>query len=142
MIRKATLEDLESILEIEKTFGAEAFTRRSLRYHIVNQKTLVIDDNGVRGYSIVLARKGSAKARLYSIAIAEPYRGYGYGQALLKASESFAISSFGAIGMTLEVAESNRVARRFYSDFGYFEVKRIENYYQNGDRAYRLWRAF
>ena len=91
MIRIATLKDLESILEIEKTFGADAFTRRCLRFFILKQSTLVIDEDGILGYSIVLVRKNSSKARLYSIAIAEPYRGNGYGQALLDASESLAI---------------------------------------------------
>ena len=140
MIRTATLKDLESIVEIEKTFGADAFTRRCLRHLISNQSTLVIDKNRILGYSIVLVRKNSTKARLYSIAIAEPYRGNGYGQALLKASENLAIT-LGCDRIGLEVAENNRVAQGLYKAMGYKLLKTIENYYSDGTHAQRFLRT-
>jgi ribosomal protein S18 acetylase RimI-like enzyme len=141
MIREATLDDLESIVKLEETFGAEAFTRRSLRYLIKKQTTLVIDIGEIIGYSTVLARKNSARARLYSIAIARPYRGNGHGQALLEASESLAIR-MGRNKMCLEVAENNRVALGLYEARGYKLLKRLPNYYSDGTHALRLLKAF
>lgn len=139
MIRISTLDDLESILSIEKTFGAEAFSKRSLRHHIKKRMLLVIDEGDIRGYSIIMTRKGSTLARLYSIAIAEQYRGNGYGLALLRASENLAIK-LGSDRISLEVAESNMVARALYAREGYHSPKRLIAYYESGEAALRLWK--
>jgi ribosomal protein S18 acetylase RimI-like enzyme len=137
MIRRATLADLESIVSIEKTFSADAFSRRSLRYFISKDATLVLYLDRVAGYSIVTIRTGSDRARLYSIAIESETRGKGYGIELLKASEEYAIT-LGAKYMTLEVDENNTVARHLYCSKGYKAYKLLPEYYENGENALRM----
>jgi ribosomal protein S18 acetylase RimI-like enzyme len=137
MIRTATLDDLESVLKLEQTFGAEAFSRRSLRHHIKKGMTLVIDETDIRGYSIVMVRRGSTLARLYSITVSEQYRGNGYGQALLAASESLAIK-LGSDRIRLEVAEGNAIAQKLYLSNGYGRPIRLNGYYGDGEAAIRL----
>ena len=141
MIRNAFPEDLDSIIKLEQTFGEEAFSPRVLKYHINKGHTLICRENDQTiGYSIVCFRNNSRIARLYSIAVAEPFRGKGYGRALLKASESFALT-MDCDHMSLEVAEGNDSARALYASEGYGSPKRIEGYYTDGSASYRLWRT-
>jgi len=137
MIRKAILGDLDAICKIEQTFDAEAFSRRSLRHFVIQESALVLEEGDIRGYCIVTVRTGSTLARLYSIAIAEQYRGKGYGIALLRAGEQEA-RTLGRSRMGLEVAEGNLAARSLYAREGYLEVERIEGYYESGEAAFRL----
>ena len=141
MIRVATLDDLESVLKLEQTFGAEAFTKKSLRHFIMIGSTLILEENEPIGYSIVLFRKRSTLARLYSIAIAEPYQGKGYGRLLLESSESFAIAK-GCDRMGLEVSENNVPARSLYEARGYGGARRLSWGYNDGSAALRLSRSF
>ena len=46
MIRSATREDLDKIELIEKQFGAEAFSRRSLRQLIMSDNLVLVLDLG------------------------------------------------------------------------------------------------
>ena len=132
MIRKATLDDLESIVSIEQTFSADAFSRRSLRYFVMRGATLVmVLDEEVVGYSIVLMRSGSHRARLYSIAIADGHRGKGYGDDLLRSCEDYA-TTIGAKEMILEVSEDNSIAQNLYKSRGYEYLKILPDYYENG----------
>jgi ribosomal protein S18 acetylase RimI-like enzyme len=138
MIRKATLEDLESVLKLEQTFGAEAFTKRSLRHFIENGSTLIIEvKDSIAGYAIVTKRKGSKVARLYSITIAEELRGRGYSKQLLSAAEDLA-RQWGLAEMRLEVAESNEVAKGLYNRARYHTFDRINDYYASGEACLRL----
>jgi [ribosomal protein S18]-alanine N-acetyltransferase len=140
MIRIATLDDLGSILSLEQTFGAEAFSRRSLRHFVMCGSTLVIEHKDVViGYSIVMKRKGSSLARLYSITIDEQWRGRGYSKQLLSASEE-AARSHGLNRMTLEVAESNSVAISLYQLAGYTQKSRIPSYYASGEACFKLYK--
>lgn len=141
MIRKAILGDLDAICKIEQTFAAEAFSRRSLRYFVVRGSVLVLDKGDIRGYCIVTVRSGSTLARLYSLAVAEQYRGKGYGLALLRESEQEA-RRLGRLRMGLEVAEGNLAARSLYAREGYKEVEKVEAYYGSGETALRLRKCF
>ena len=137
MIRLSTLEDLESVVSIEKQFGEEAFSKSSLRRFILNERLLVYCQDEIVGYAIVLLRSNSNKARLYSIAVAEQYQGKGYGSAILTAAESWAIEK-GRSVMTLEVASRNVPARSLYNMSGYTPIAELDNYYKNGDSAIRM----
>jgi len=137
MIRLSTLEDLESVVSIEKQFGEEAFSKSSLRRFILNERLLVYCQDEIVGYAIVLLRSNSNKARLYSIAVAEQYQGKGYGSAILTAAESWAIEK-GRSVMILEVASRNTPARSLYNNKGYTPTTQLDNYYKNGDSAIRM----
>jgi len=137
MIRKATLSDLESILSIEQQFGAEAFSKRSLRHLVLNGSTLVVDEGDIRGYASVLLRSNSTVARLYSLAVSEQYHRMGYGKALLESALDRAREAERAT-LSLEVSAANLSARALYELLGFLPVVEIPNYYVDGSSAIRM----
>ncbi len=118
-------------------FTSDRLSRRSLRYFLAapNAALLVAQIRGtVAGYSLVVFRKGSAIARLYSIAVDHAFRGRNLGLTLLKASET-AARGRGATLMRLEVRSRNRRAIALYEGRGYRRFGRIEDYYEDGATA-------
>ena len=70
------------------------------------------------GYAVVLTRRGSRSARLYSIAVAAEAAGRGIGSRLLAAAEE-AARRRGADRLHLEVRADNSTAIRLYERAGY-----------------------
>jgi len=137
MIRKATLADLESILSIEQQFGAEAFSKRSLRHLVLNGSTLVVDEGDIRGYASVLLRSNSSIARLYSLAVSEQYQRMGYGKALLESALDRAREAERA-SLFLEVSTLNSSAIALYELSGFVPIGVIPEYYFDGSSAIKM----
>lgn len=140
-VRPARPEDLDAIEAIEnKVFDGDRLSRRSLR-HFLTAKTailLALDAGGrIAGYSLVGFRKGSFRARLYSIALDPADHGRGFGRQLLHSSER-AAKARGALTMRLEVRTDNSRAIRLYQQNGYFRFAVIDDYYEDGGSALRL----
>lgn len=139
-IRKAQTLDLPALVAIEiQCFTSDRLSRRSLRYFLAapNAALLVAEVRGtVAGYCLVVFRKGSAIARLYSIAVDQLFRGRNLGLALLKAAEK-AARDRGARVMRLEVRSRNRRAIALYEGLGYRRFGRIADYYEDGAAAFR-----
>lgn len=137
-IRKAQRSDLPALVAIEnQCFTSDRLSRRSLRYFLAapNAALLVALMRGtVAGYSLVVFRKGSAVARLYSIAVDHAFRGHNLGLALLKGAEK-AARVRGATLIRLEVRSRNRRAIALYEGQGYRRFGRIEDYYEDGATA-------
>jgi ribosomal-protein-alanine acetyltransferase len=138
-VRQGVPSDLDALVAIEtQCFDSDQLSRRSLRYflHVPNAVVLVAQIGGeVAGYALVAFRKGSAIARLYSIAIAPDFRGRNLGRLLLKAGER-AARQRGAVIMRLEVRSRNRRAIALYESHGYCRCGRIEDYYEDGAAAF------
>ena len=137
MIRKATLDDLESILSIEQQFGAEAFSKRSLRHLVSNGSIFVVDEGDIRGYASLLLRSNSTVARLYSIAVAKQYQRMGYGKALLESVLDRAREAERSF-LALEVSMTNEAAKRFYELSGFLPIAKLSDYYADGSSAIRM----
>jgi ribosomal-protein-alanine N-acetyltransferase len=139
-IRRGRKSDLSALQAIEDCcFTTDRLSRRSLRYFLAaaNAVLLVAEVGGViAGYALVAFRRGSAIARLYSIAIHPDYRGRNLGHALLKNSEKTARSA-GADRLRLEVRSRNRRAITLYEAHGYRRFARVEDYYEDGVAAFR-----
>jgi ribosomal protein S18 acetylase RimI-like enzyme len=131
MIRNANLDDLDSIIEIEKQFGADSFSRSCLRRFIVLKKLFYMPDIG---YYIILTRQNSNRARLYSIAVAENAKGKGYGRQLLRHAEL----QSGRSKMGLEVSSKNTTALGLYLSTGYVKIGELKEYYVDKSMAYKL----
>lgn len=138
-VRQGIRSDLDALVAIEaRCFDSDQLSRRSLRYflRVPNAVVLVAQISGeVAGYALVAFRKGSAIARLYSIAIAPDFRGRNLGRFLLKAGERTARQR-GAGLMRLEVRSRNRRAIALYESHGYCRYGRIEDYYEDGAAAF------
>lgn len=137
--RKSKNQDINSLLKIEdKCFTSDKISRRSFMAFITksHDDLVVVEDKtkGVIGYGLVLYKKGSSLARLYSIAIDPIYKGQGLGQKLLLKLEEYAIKKRTAY-LRLEVASQNKSAQALYEKLGYYKFNIKNDYYENHDSA-------
>ena len=133
MIKIASLDYLDAIYKLEKQFGAEAFTKKSLRHFILTGQLYVFVDNddNVIGSAIVTKRKNSKKVRLYSFIVDEMYRGLGVGKVYLH----ILLSNITAKEITLEVSENNIPAIKLYRLLGFEKTGVKTEYYKDGSSA-------
>ncbi|TPN02191.1 MULTISPECIES: peptidase C39 family protein [unclassified Mesorhizobium] len=139
-IRTARASDVDDLAAIEKAvFSSDRISRRSFRLFIEREtaETLVAEVEGrVAGYAIVLFRKGSGVARLYSIAVGPFFGALGIGRRLLSAAEEAAFEH-DRMMLRLEVREDNDRAIRIYEQAGYRKIGREPGYYEDGATALR-----
>ena len=140
LIRPATLADLDAIESIEnRVFETDRLSRRSLRRFITTDRDalLVVDRGGqLVGYALVAFRRGTALARLYSIAILPEAGRGGLGRLLLAAAEAEAAER-GCLLLRLEVRADNSAAIRLYDRCGYHRFGIYEDYYEDHQDALR-----
>jgi ribosomal protein S18 acetylase RimI-like enzyme len=139
-IRRARLSDLDALVALEQaSFDHDRVSRSQLRRHVGSPSAavLVAEERGqVLGAALLFFRRGSAIARLYSIAIAQAARGRGLGATLLGTCEREA-GKRGCSAMRLEVRTDNASAIALYERHGYLRRKRVPGYYENGMDAWR-----
>lgn len=140
-IRKANAADIPALVEIENAaFSGDRISRRSFR-QLIDRETaealVAVRDGKVAGYAVVLFRKGTAVARLYSIATAPQAGGSGVGRALLEAAEDAAYDHDRLL-LRLEVRQDNARAIGIYEKAGYRRIGREADYYADGMAALRM----
>ncbi|ANT50763.1 peptidase C39 family protein [Mesorhizobium amorphae] len=139
-IRKARASDVDDLAAIEKAvFASDRISRRSFRQLIERETAEMLvaeSDSRIAGYAVVLFRKGSGVARLYSIAIGPFFGGIGIGRQLLAAAEEAAFEHDRML-LRLEVREDNLRAIRVYEQGGYRKIGREPGYYEDGATALR-----
>lgn len=142
-LRKARPGDLDAIHALElSVFDGDQLSRASLRRFIVAPSAhMAVAHAGPAflGYSLTGFRKGSTKARLYSIAVDPAAGRKGVGRALLQAAEA-AARRRGATDMVLEVRADNARAIALYEGMGYRRFDTLEAYYEDGATALRMTR--
>ncbi|MCU0821821.1 MAG: GNAT family N-acetyltransferase, partial [Spirochaetes bacterium] len=78
MIRKATLSDLNALVDIENlSFNYDLITKRNFQYLLTraNAETIVKEENGmILGYAMLLFHSGTSLSRLYSFAVHPQHR--------------------------------------------------------------------
>ncbi|HEY0633926.1 MAG TPA: peptidase C39 family protein [Gammaproteobacteria bacterium] len=141
MIRHATLDDIDALLEIENVcFETDRISRRSFR-HLLSKghaATIVDDEAGVlRGYTMVLFHAGLSLARLYSIAVAPGFQGQGIGHCLVDAAEQAARDN-GCVYMRLEVRRDNAASLAMFRSHGYRQFAILDDYYEDHMEALRF----
>ena len=140
-VRSGCANDLDALDDLEEqVFASDRMSRRSLRRFLGSPtaNVLVVERAGcVAGCAVVLFRPNSAKARLYSIAVAPSSAGCGLGSALLQASEKAARARNRAI-LRLEVHEKNGRAISRYCKAGYRQFGCHHHYYDDRGNALRF----
>lgn len=140
LIRRARATDLTALVELEHSgFHGDHMRRRQFLHHLRNVGALVLiasSKTHTLGNAIVLFRRNSRIARLYSLVIAPQARGLGLGRALLATAERHARTR-GCRSMRLEVRVDNRQAISLYESVGYSRFGRRPAYYQDGTDAWR-----
>ena len=144
MIRDARISDLKALVELEnQCFEIDRFNRRQFRYMITRARARLLVDarrNNLAGYVLVLFRRGTSLARLYSIAVAPPFRGKGAARNLLDAAEGAAKEADCAY-LRLEVRRDNAESIRLYQKAGFRKLGQLGDYYEDGMEAFQLEKA-
>ena len=139
-IRIARASDIDHLVAIEDAvFLTDRISRRSFN-RLVSAGTAAVlvaeSSTGLMGYCVVLFRRGSDAARLYSIATSSGREGAGFGSALLGAAEG-AARGRGSRSLRLEVRADNQRARALYERSGYRRIGDVPGYYADGTAAFR-----
>lgn len=140
-IRKATITDLNKILDIENLcFDNEKFTRKQFLYLIQKAKGgffVAESNNLVVGYISILQRSNSENLRIYSIAVHPEARGRQIGQKLIEVCKEFAKEKE-LRHISLEVRTDNTAAIKLYQKNNFIIIGIIQGYYGNDVDAFKL----
>ncbi len=139
-IRRARPSDLPTLLELEQHFPGDRLSRRSLRRLLLQAQAdvLVYEHLGVVIADIVvLYRRNSPRARLYSLIVHPDHQGRGIAATLLRAAEQSAWRR-GSDALSLEVRSDNAAALRLYQKCGFQPVRQIPGYYQDHSSALHM----
>ena len=131
LVRKATPDDLDSIVAIENSSFSDPWSFSSLAESLdtTNSLTLVLEHSGVLvGYLVVHWVGGTAE--ILNLAIATGSRRLGFGRALLQEGLKF-LMGVKIQEVFLEVRPSNLAAIELYSSFGFKVVGIRSRYYQS-----------
>ncbi len=134
IIRKMSIDDLDSVMEIERSAFLQPWLRRGFeneltnnnfaRYFVIYRGTELL---GYGGIWIVID-----ECHLTTLAVTGKERGKGIGSLLMQALITQADRE-GAASMSLEVRPSNTAARRLYRKFD-FKIERVrKKYYLDED---------
>ena len=140
-LREAGIDDLEALVRLEKdAFETDRLSRRSLRRFLQggNDHLLLAETaDGIVGYILLLKRRGTRLARLYSLCVDAVSRGQGIAEALVRAGEE-AVRQAGCASLRLEVRRDNPAAIRLYTRLGYRQFGTLSDYYEDGTDALRF----
>lgn len=139
-IRPASLDDLDALSALESLFPGDRLSRRSFRRLLRHGHAdiLVCDNNcTVVGNVVILYRRGSSRARIYSLVVHPEYRRRGIARALIEQAEKTALARQ-CDRLGLEVRADNLAASRLYQSLGYRAAGRVDNYYEDHTAAARL----
>ena len=136
--RMALAKDISRLVEVEEVcFDYDQLDKRKFRYFIQKgHDDLIVQtlEEVIVGYALLLFKKGSSLARLYSIAVLPEYKGMGLGQKLLEEVEIRAQEKDCSY-IRLEVKKSNVRALQLYKKMGYLEFAIKAHYYDNNENA-------
>ncbi len=141
LIRAAKRADLDALVDLEEhVFATDRLSRQSLRRLLKSRsgRVLVAETGGrLAGAAVVLLRRRTSVARLYSIGVVPPMSGRGVAVALLRAVERLAAARKCRC-IRLEVHEDNTAAISRYRKSGYWQFGCHAAYYEDGGDALRF----
>lgn len=139
-IRRAQPSDIAALVAIEQAFSSDRLSARSFRRLIRrgHADVWVYTDQGVvLGDAVVLYRRGTRVARLYSLVVAAAARGRGLGGALMRWAERQAARR-NCNELRLEVRLGNDAALALYRRQRYVDAGTVPAFYEDGAPAWRL----
>lgn len=138
MIRKASLDDLQTIVDLEnKVFGhtlGYAFLKQELLENEFSRMYVYTKNNQIIGY--LSYRQIDTNADILNFLVDIPFQNQGIGQSLFE-YVLLDMKEDGVNSLVLEVRVSNERAINFYKKYGATVVTIIENYYETED-AYMM----
>ncbi len=153
VIRKARLEDLDEVIKVNEVALPEHYPRWFWENHLLlwgEAFYVAVDANGkIVGYVMSRAEYGQGfvvpgfvtKGHIISIAVLPEYRRRGIGSSLLQRAMESLRDKYRCSEVYLEVRVSNTPAIKLYEKHGFRVVKRLPNYYIDGEDAYLMARS-
>ncbi len=139
LVREARSADLGALLDLEQaSFDGDRLSPRQYRHHLQSASArLLIVEDGPRlvGSAVLLFRRGTRVARLYSLAVDPVMRGRGVGRRLLAAAEH-AARARDCTRIRLEVRADNRAAQSLYESADFRRCGQRTGYYADGADAW------
>jgi ribosomal-protein-alanine acetyltransferase len=138
-LRRVGLNRIDDLLSLEECFPTDRISRRNLRNLLQSQSAYCAGayiDGELVGSMVVLFRRNTRIARIYSIVVAPSARGMGIGRRLLTRAERVARER-GCIRIRLEVRMDNIPALRLYESLGFEDIKILPGYYEDGTHGMR-----
>ena len=139
VIRRAKRADVASILKLEAHFPSDHMSAATVR-RFLRVPTAAVwvaeSENEVVGSLVLLTRRNTRTARIYSVVVSAVARGQGLAQKLVCVAETYAREHKTVI--FLEVREDNTAARALYHKLGYAEVRTLPGFYEDGSDGLRL----
>ncbi len=144
-VRRADSADLDDLVALEqRAFDGDRMSRAQYRRHLDSDSArILLASTGRHAFSgslVLFFRKGSAVARVYSLATRPEARGQGIGAALLEAA-AVAARRRGCRVLRLEVRTDNAAAIGLYERLGYRRIGSYRHYYQDDADAWRYERT-
>jgi len=147
-IRKATINDIDKVIYINRVSLPENYTRYFFIEHLnkwPNAFYVAEVDGEVVGYVMSRVELGWGitklglvkKGHIVSLAVLKKYRRRGVGTALMKVALE-GLKNYGVKEVYLEVRVSNTPAIRLYEKFGFVKKRIIPSYYLDGEDAYLM----
>lgn len=143
-VRRATPGDIEGILALEALFPSDRITRRSLLrlmgsssafiWVIPSRNTL---KDHIEAALVLLVRRNTRVARIYSLAVTPSARGQGFAKTLVETAHRQALDA-GKDIISLEVRIANGAAQALYYRLGYTFFRSLPSYYEDGADGLRL----
>ena len=132
--RKAVIQDVDAIWEIEQSVFSSPWSRDQLAHELVENPTArhwVLDDgNFILGFIMSYIVQYEVQIINIAVRLSDQYRGYG------KRILSEFLSRFNEkTYLFLEVRESNLPAYQLYSHFGFEQIDIRMKYYHDGEDA-------
>ena len=144
VLRTAVATDLEQLICLENaSFDSDRLSGRRFKHWLFAKQGIFVvacRQSQVLAYGLVITRKGTRLARLYSIAVSRSARGLGLGKQLLLELEERTLAQ-GKLFMRLEVATTNHSAIKLYESLGYRAFGTYNNYYDNDIDALRMQKS-
>lgn len=143
-IRRAHADDLDALLALEAHFPGDRMSRRAFRHLLRSASATICLAQGAGqtlGAVVLLTRRNSRRARIYSVVVSPAARGQGLGKRLVQRAEREA-QRLGYVGVSLEVRHDNQAARALYAALGYTVSAELPAYYDDGAAGLRLRRDF
>jgi ribosomal protein S18 acetylase RimI-like enzyme len=113
-ISEATLDDVASLNDIEKTiFQYDVVSKKQIRHLIKSETAIVVKaalyNSTIVGYLVLLRRSNSKILRIYSLGVLPDYRNLGVGRQLLQKAQEKA-DNLDCECLQLEIQVQNKAA--------------------------------
>jgi ribosomal protein S18 acetylase RimI-like enzyme len=135
------MQDVAPLSELEKQcFSSDLLSKRQFGYWVKAKHRVFLGafiNDVLIGYGLVILRKGTSLARLYSLAVSPEFRGLGVANALLLQLEQACVEHKRAY-LRLEVSENNVAGIALYKSMGYSQFGDYAHYYEDNSNALRM----